>query len=86
MILSPLVLTDLLFASAAEAMRRILVECARHKHSEKRCGGRRRVDFRVITRNDKAHQRRARGVHWWATFSRTSNCWPHSITPFPVGN
>ena len=33
------------FAAAAEAMRRILVETARHKHSLKRGGDRERVDF-----------------------------------------
>ena len=33
------------FAAAAEAMRRILVEYARHKHSRKAGGGRRRLDL-----------------------------------------
>jgi RNA polymerase sigma factor (TIGR02999 family) len=33
------------FAAAAEAMRRILVEHARHKHSRKAGGGRRRLDL-----------------------------------------
>jgi RNA polymerase sigma factor (TIGR02999 family) len=33
------------FAAAAEAMRRILVDRARHKQSRKRGGGRRRLDF-----------------------------------------
>jgi RNA polymerase sigma factor (TIGR02999 family) len=33
------------FAAAAEAMRRILVDRARQKQSEKRGGGRRRLDF-----------------------------------------
>jgi len=33
------------FASAAEAMRRILIERARHKKSQKAGGGRRRVDL-----------------------------------------
>jgi RNA polymerase sigma factor (TIGR02999 family) len=33
------------FAAAAEAMRRILIEHARHKHSRKAGGGRRRIDL-----------------------------------------
>jgi RNA polymerase sigma factor (TIGR02999 family) len=33
------------FAAAAEAMRRILIENARRKRSEKHCGGRRRVNL-----------------------------------------
>jgi RNA polymerase sigma factor (TIGR02999 family) len=33
------------FAAAAEAMRRILIDQARHKHSQKQGGGRRRVDL-----------------------------------------
>jgi RNA polymerase sigma factor (TIGR02999 family) len=36
------------FAAAAEAMRRILVERARHKNSRKAGGGRRRVDLNEI--------------------------------------
>jgi RNA polymerase sigma factor (TIGR02999 family) len=38
------------FAAAAEAMRRILVEAARRKHSPKHGGGRRRIDL------DRAHR------------------------------
>ncbi len=36
------------FAAAAEAMRRILIERARHKNSRKAGGGRRRVDLNEI--------------------------------------
>jgi RNA polymerase sigma factor (TIGR02999 family) len=36
------------FAAAAEAMRRILVEHARHKHSRKAGGGRRRLDLAEV--------------------------------------
>src|SRR6476659_5170469 len=36
------------FAAAAEAIRRILVERARHKHSAKAGGGRRRADLADI--------------------------------------
>ena len=38
------------FAAAAEAMRRILVEAARRKHSPRHGGGRRRIDL------DRAHR------------------------------
>jgi RNA polymerase sigma factor (TIGR02999 family) len=36
------------FAAAAEAMRRILIDRARQKHSEKRGGGRKRLDIDAV--------------------------------------
>jgi RNA polymerase sigma factor (TIGR02999 family) len=36
------------FAAAAEAMRRILIENARHKQSQRAGGGRRRLDLEVV--------------------------------------
>ena len=36
------------FRAAAEAMRRILVDCARRKHSQKRGGARRQVDLEGV--------------------------------------
>jgi RNA polymerase sigma factor (TIGR02999 family) len=42
------------FAAAAEAMRRILVENARRRHSRKRGGGRKRLDLDQLTVADRA--------------------------------
>src|SRR5207244_10299114 len=42
------------FVAAAEAMRRILVESARRKHSLKRGGGRKRLDLDKMTVADQA--------------------------------
>jgi RNA polymerase sigma factor (TIGR02999 family) len=41
------------FSAAAEAMRRILVDSARRKHSEKRGGGRQRVDLCKVDATDR---------------------------------
>jgi RNA polymerase sigma factor (TIGR02999 family) len=42
------------FAAAAEAMRRILIERARHKHTARRGGGRQRLDLENIQLLDDA--------------------------------
>jgi RNA polymerase sigma factor (TIGR02999 family) len=42
------------FAAAAEAMRRILINRARDKHRQKRCGSRERVDLDQVVVADRA--------------------------------